>query len=302
VNLQFLLDGLLIGALIGLGAIGVTLTYSILRFANFAHGEFISWGAYAALVVAAALGSLTGRDIPIAPFSFGWQVLVAGVAAMALTGLLAIALDSLLFKRLRKHGTAITLVIASFGAAMALRSLLEFTFGTQPAYFSRAIQFAVPLGLGIRATPDQMAMLAVTAVLVILMHLLMTRTGIGRAMRAVSENPNLAQVVGISVGLVVRATWLIGAALACAAGLMAGITVQVRPHMGFDLLLPFFSAAILGGIGSVPGAVLGGLIVGVAQSGAVHLVGAEYRAAIAFLILIAVLLVRPTGLFGTRDR
>jgi branched-chain amino acid transport system permease protein len=220
---------------------------------------------------------------------------------MLLTGLLALALDSLLFKRLRKHGVAITLVIASFGAAMALRSLLEFTFGAQPTYFSRAIQFAVPLGLGVRATPDQLAMLAVTALLVVAMHLLMTRTGIGRAMRAVSENPNLAQITGVNVSQVVRATWLIGAALACAAGLMIGITVQVRPYMGFDLLLPLFSAAILGGIGSVPGAVLGGLIVGVAQSGAVHFVGAEYRAAVAFLILIAVLLVRPTGLFGTRD-
>ena len=300
-SLQFLLDGFLIGALIGLGAIGVTLTYSILRFANFAHGEFIAWGAYAALLLATALGSLAGGGAPLGPFSFGWQVLVAGLVAMLLTGFLALALDSLLFKRLRKHGTAITLVIASFGAAMALRSLLEFTFGAQPTYFSRAIQFAVPLGLGVRATPDQLAMLAVTALLVVAMHLLMTRTGIGRAMRAVSENPNLAQITGVNVSQVVRATWLIGAALACAAGLMIGITVQVRPYMGFDLLLPLFSAAILGGIGSVPGAVLGGLIVGVAQSGAVHFVGAEYRAAVAFLILIAVLLVRPTGLFGTRD-
>jgi branched-chain amino acid transport system permease protein len=300
-SLQFLVDGLLIGSMIGLGAIGVTLTYSILRFANFAHGEFISWGAYAALALTGAIGALVGRDVPLGPLSFGWRVLLAGVLAMILTGLLAIALDALLFKRLRRHGTAITLVIASFGAAMALRSLLEFAFSAQPTYFSRAIQFAIPLGLGIRVTPDQMAMLFLTALLVTLMHLVMTRTGIGRAMRAVSENPGLAEVAGIDVGRVVRATWFIGGALACAAGIMAGITIQVRPYMGFDLLLPLFSAAILGGIGSVPGAVLGGLIVGVAQSGAVHFAGAEFRAAIAFLILIAVLLVKPTGLFGTRD-
>jgi branched-chain amino acid transport system permease protein len=184
---------------------------------------------------------------------------------------------------------------------MALRSLLEFAFSAQPTYFNRAIQFAIPLGFGVRATPDQMAMLVLTAILVTLMHLVMTRTGIGRAMRAVSENPALAEVAGIDVGAVVRATWMIGGALACAAGVMAGITVQVRPYMGFDLLLPLFSAAILGGIGSVPGAVIGGLIVGVAQSGAVHFAGAEFRAAVAFVILIAVLLVRPTGLFGTKD-
>jgi branched-chain amino acid transport system permease protein len=220
---------------------------------------------------------------------------------MALTGLLALALDALLFKRLRRHGTAITLVIASFGAAMAARSLLEFVFSAQPAYFNRAIQFAIPLGLGVRATADQLATLALTALLVTLMHLMMTRTGIGRAMRAVSENPALAEVAGIDVSAVIRATWLIGGALACAAGVMAGITVQIRPYMGFDLLLPLFSAAILGGIGSVPGAVIGGLIVGVAQSGAVHFAAAEFRAAVAFFILIAVLLVRPTGLFGSRD-
>lgn len=300
-NLQFVADGLLLGGLIGLGAIGVTLTYSILRFANFAHGEFISWGAYAALATAGAIGALVGRDVPLGPFSFGWRVLLAGLLAMALTGLLAIALDALLFKRLRQHGTAITLVIASFGAAMALRSLLEFAFGSQPTYFSRAIQMAMPLGFGIRVTPDQMAMLGLTAVLVLVMHHVVTRTEIGREMRAVSENPALAEVAGIDVGRVVRATWFIGGALACAAGVMVGITVQVRPYMGFDLLLPLFSAAILGGIGSVPGAVLGGLIVGVAQSGAVYFAGAEFRAAVAFLILIAVLLVRPTGLFGTRD-
>lgn len=300
-SLQFIADGLLIGGLIGLGAIGVTLTYSILRFANFAHGEFISWGAYAALALAGAIGAVAGHDIPLGPFSFGWRVLLAGVLAMVLTGALAIALDALLFKRLRRHGTAITLVIASFGAAMALRSLLEFAFSAQPAYFNRAIQFAIPLGLAIRATPDQLAMLALTAVLVVLMHLIMTRSGIGRAMRAVSENPALAEVAGINVAAVVRATWLIGGALACAAGVMAGITVQIRPYMGFDLLLPLFSAAILGGIGSVPGAVIGGLIVGVAQSGAVHFAGAEFRAAVAFVILIAVLLVRPSGLFGAKD-
>ena len=111
----------------------------------------------------------------------------------------------------------------------------------------------------------------------------------------------LAAVVGVDVDKVIRATWLLGGALACAAGIMVGITVQIRPYMGFDLLLPLFAAAILGGIGSMPGAVAGGLIVGLAEAAAVPLVGAGYRGAVAFLVLIAVLIVRPTGLFGLRE-
>jgi branched-chain amino acid transport system permease protein len=301
-NLQFLADGILMGAMIGLGAIGVTLTYSILGFANFVHGEFITWGTYAALSLTAGIGLLIGQDIaPLGPFSVGWTVLLAGLIAMLLTGLLALALDLLLFRRLRRHGNAIIMVMASFGASMALRSLAEFTFTAEPAYFSRELQIAVPIGLGIRLTPDQMLMLGVTLVLVIAMHLLIARSQIGRAMRAVSENPNLARVAGIDVAGVIRLTWMIGGALACAAGIMAGITVQIRPSMGFDLLLPLFSAAILGGIGSVPGAVLGGFIVGLGESLAVQLIGANYRAAAAFLLLIAVLLIKPTGLFGRRD-
>jgi branched-chain amino acid transport system permease protein len=301
VSLQFLADGLLIGGMVGLGAIGVTLTYSILRFANFAHGEFVAWGAYAALAIAGGIGAAVGHEIaPLAPFSFGWPVILAGVLAMLMTGALALLLDLVLFKRLRRRGTAIVLVMASFGASMALRSLLEFIFTSEPAYFSRAIQIAIPIGLGIRLTPDQMLVLALTAGLVTGMHLLMTRTTLGRSMRAVSENPALAGLAGIDVDRVVRATWLIGGALACAAGVMVGIVVQIRPFMGFELLLPFFSAAILGGIGSMPGAVIGGLIVGLAESAGVRFVGADFRAAIAFLILVAVLMVRPSGIFGSR--
>jgi branched-chain amino acid transport system permease protein len=301
VSLQFIADGLLLGGLIGLGAIGVTLTYSILGFANFAHGEFIAWGTYATLVLAGAIGFVLAPAVPaLGPFSFGWPVLAAGLAAMALTGLLALALDALLFSRLRARGNAIIMVMASFGASMALRALLEFLFTSEPAYFSRDIQIAIPLGAGVRVTADQLLMMAITLALVTGMHLVMTRTTIGRSMRAVSENPALARVVGVDVDAVIRATWLIGGGLACAAGIMTGITVQVRPFMGFDLLLSLFAAAILGGIGSVPGAVIGGLIVGLAEAAAVPLVGGGYRAAVAFLALIAVLLVRPAGLFGQR--
>jgi branched-chain amino acid transport system permease protein len=302
VNLQFLADGLVMGALIGLGAIGVTLTYSILRFANFAHGEFITWGTYITLILTGAITSLwVGSSTTLGSLSFGWPVVVAGILAALLTGILALILDRLLFSKLRNRGNAIVMVMASFGASMALRSLLEFIFTSEPAYFSRDIQMALPLGFGAKLTPDQIFLLAMTAVLVAGLDRIMASTGIGRAMRAVSENPVLARVTGVDVDRVIRATWMIGGALACAAGVMLGITVQIRPFMGFDLLLPLFAAAILGGIGSVTGAVIGGLIVGISESAAVQIVGADYRAAVAFLILIAVLLVKPAGLFGARE-
>jgi branched-chain amino acid transport system permease protein len=289
------------GALIGLGAIGVTLTYSILRFANFAHGEFLAWGTYLTLALATGLAAMLGETETIGQLSFGWPVIAAGVIAAVLTGFLALALDRILFAKLRAQGSAIVMVMASFGASMALRSLLEFLFTSQPAYFSRDIQIALPVAFGIRLTPDQIFLLGLTAVLVLAMERFMALSPIGRAMRAVSENPVLARVAGVDVERAIRATWMIGGALACAAGIMLGITIQIRPFMGFDLLLPLFAAAILGGIGSVPGAVLGGLIVGLAEAAAVEVVGADYRAAIAFLILIAVLLVRPSGLFGVRE-
>ena len=297
---QALIDGLIAGTMIGLGAIGITLTYSILRFANFAHGELISWGAYAALTLSTALGTLAAPLItPIGPFSFGWSLPLALVAGIALTGLLALLIDVLLFGRLRgRNGAVIILVMAGFGAALTLRSLLEFLFTTKPAYFTDALQIALPIGFGARATPDQMLSLVVSAVLVFAVHVLLTQTAIGRAMRAVSENQQLAGVSGVDVRKVIRIVWLLGAGLACVAGVMAGLIVQIRPHMGHDLLLPLFAAAILGGIGSVPGAMIAGIIVGLAESFSVQIIGAEWRAAVAFIILISVLLLRPQGIFG----
>src|SRR5205085_3575571 len=206
-SLQFLADGLLMGTMIGLGAIGVTLTYAILRFANFAHGEFLAWGTYLALVISALIGAFTGGMTPIGPLSFGWTVVIAAILAMVLTGAIALALDWLLFSRLRRRGNAIAMVMASFGASMAMRSLLELIFTSSPAYFSRDIQIAIPVGLGIRATPDQLFLIAVTLTLVIAVHLLVKRTPIGRAMRAVAENPTLARISGVDVEHVIRATW-----------------------------------------------------------------------------------------------
>ena len=302
-NGQILVDGVTTGAMIGLGAIGVTLTYGLLRFANFAHGEFATWGAYIALVLAAAFGALLGgAGDTLGGLTFGWPLLLALLASMALTALLALALDAVLFRRLRRHGSGMVLVIASFGASLALRSLLEFGFTGHPQYYSREIAMTVRLAPGMRATWDQLAVVGVAAALMLATHLMLTRTALGRAMRATSENPDLARLSGIDVAGVVRTTWLLGGAMAAAAGVFLGVTVQLRPTMGFELLLPLFAAAILGGIGSVPGAMAGGLIIGIAEAAAVPIAGAQYRAAVAFVVLLLVLLVRPTGLFGARER
>lgn len=305
--LQMLADGLMIGAIISLGAIGVTLTYSLLRFANFGHGEFLTWGAYLALTFLAGILAVTGAGAmtPIEPFSFGWPLLGALLMAAAGTAVMALLLDWLLFRRLRVRGQAIALVIASFGAALALRNLLQFIYGTLPEYYTRELQIAwrlVPRDIlgGMRITPDQLFVLGLTVVIVIALHLFLTRTTLGLSLRATAMNRDLARVTGIDVDAMVRWTWVIGAVLAATAGVFAGLTVQIRPHIGFDLMLPLFAAAILGGIGSVWGAVIGGLIVGLVESFSVPLVGAEYRSAVAFLVLIGILLVKPTGLFGEK--
>ncbi|MBC7706097.1 MAG: branched-chain amino acid ABC transporter permease [Rhodoferax sp.] len=302
---QIIADGLIIGSVISLGAIGLSMTLSIVRFSNFSHGELLGWGAYLALMTSTALTTMNVRlGAPIAPFSFGWGLLAAAVVAAALTALLALALDTILFKRLRQQG-AITLVIASFGAALALRNMLLFWQGGVPQYFSQNLQIAIALlprkqWGGLRVTPDQVFVLVLTLATVTGLHLFLRHSTLGRSMRATAINPGLARVTGIDPERILRATWMIGGVLAAVAGVFAGITVQLRPTMGVDLLLPLFAAVILGGIGSIWGAVLGGLIVGLAESASVTVVGAEYRSAAAFAVLVMILMVRPNGLFGEK--
>ena len=300
--LQDLANGIILGGTIGLGAVGLTLTYSILGFANFAHGELITGGAYAALTLLWIAAALAGWGIGhFGALSFGAPFLLMLAAAILLTAALAIGLEQMLFRPLRRRGTQIALVIASFGASLALRSLMAFGWGPEPQYYTREIAIAREVLPGVRVTADQLFVLALTGVLMLALHLVLTRTTLGRAMRAASENPALLAVTGIDPAGVMRWTCVIGGALAAVAGVFLGLTVQVRPLLGFELLLPLFAAVILGGIGSVHGALAGSLVVGLAEALAVPLIGAEYRAAVAFLILIVVLLVRPAGIGGVRE-
>ncbi len=294
--IQYLVDGIVVGATLALGAIGLTLTYNILRFANFAHGEFLTFGAYFALVFAAFFASAG----TIGPLTFGWGFLVAVAIAIVLTAVLALVLDRLLFRPLRRSDVTVTLVIASFGASLMLRNLVVFVWGSRPEYYSRNIAVSAEIVPGVRMSGDEIFVVAITAVLMLALHLFLTRTSLGRSMRAVSDDPALARVAGIDVQAVIRWTWFIGAGLAAVAGILFGLTVQISSEMGFNLILPMFAAAILGGIGSIYGAVLGGLIIGLAQSMSVPLIGAAYKPAVAFLLMFAILLVYPKGILGDR--
>ena len=238
--LQIVADGLIIGSIISLGAIGLGLTLSIVRFSNFSHGELLGWGGYFALSALALFGAASdGMGTPIGPFSFGWAMLGALLIACVLTAVLALALDHALFRRLRRQG-AITLVIASFGAALALRNLLLFWYGGVPQYYSQNLQISIPLvgretlG-GLRITPDQLFVLALSLVTVTALHLFLRHSTLGRSMRATAINPNLARVAGIDPERVLRATWIIGGILAAVAGVFAGITVQLRPTATMEL-------------------------------------------------------------------
>lgn len=297
---QLIADGILTGAILSLGAIGVTMTLGILRFANFSHSELVTWGGYFALTFVAFAGTTAET---FGPLSFGWSFVGAIVFAAVATAGLALLVDFLVFARLRRRRAAeMTLVFASFGVALLLRHVIVVIFGPQAVYYTGTLQFAIEILPGVRVMPDQMLVLALTLVLVAGLHLMLKYSRLGIAMRASAENTDLARVHGVDVRMVIRWTWAIGGGLAAAAGVFYGLTVQMRPEVGFALLLPLFTAALLGGSGSVYGAVLGGLIIGLSESLSVLIIPTGYKQAVPFLILLLILYARPRGLFGDASR
>jgi branched-chain amino acid transport system permease protein len=294
---QAIADGILTGAIIALGAIGVSFTLQIMRFANFAHSELLTWGAYLALVFVA----FAGPGTPTGPFSFGWQLIAAAAFAALVTGLAAWAVDHLVFRSLRRRGAhPLTMVFAAFGAALVMRNVVVLIWGHGSHYYTRELQMSVELLPGVRMLPDQIFILALALVVVVCLHGFLTYSRTGMAMRAMAESPPLAQVCGVEVDAVVRWTWILSGALAALAGVFAGLTPQLHPEIGFNLLLALFAAAILGGTGSLVGAVIGGLLVGLAENLSLLFISAGYKTAMPFLVLLLVLLVRPQGLFGEK--
>ena len=295
---QAIADGILTGAIVALGAIGVTFTLGIMRFANFAHSELLTWGGYIALVIV----TFAGPGTPTGPLSFGWQLLAAALVAAVLTGLAAWGLDTLVFRRLRRRGAhPLTMVFAAFGAALVMRHLVVLVWGHESRYYTRELQIAIELVPGVRVLPDQIFIVALALAAMLALHRFLTRSRTGMAMRAMAESPALAQVCGIEVEAVVRLTWIISGALAAFAGVFIGLTPQLHPEIGFNLLLSLFAAAILGGVGSLTGAVVGGFLVGLAENLSLLVISPGYKGAMPFLLLLLILIVRPQGLFGERS-
>ena len=316
--------GVVTGSIIALGAIGLTLIYGILKFAHFAHGDSMMLAAYVAFF--ALTGKVVGEradvelpwslnDLPGATssipwpgegdFSFGYGLLLALLVAVVVTVALFILLDRIVYRPLRRRGSGIVIfAIASLGIALAMRSLMLMLWGASPRLYVPGIRPTTDLPFDVRVVTDQIFIFFAALVLAALLYLLLYRTKLGKAMRAMSDNPDLALVAGINTDQVVTWTWVIGGALVAAAGVMLALQAQLKPELGFVLLLPLFAATILGGIGSPQGAFLGGMIVGITQEVTVAQdlidISPGYKFSVAFVILILILLLRPRGLFGAK--
>ncbi|TAM81768.1 MAG: branched-chain amino acid ABC transporter permease [Candidimonas sp.] len=290
--------GVMLGAIIALGGIGLTLCYGVLKFPNFAHGDLVTLGAYITYAVVALLP----HSQPIWRFSFGWELVAGLLIAVPITGAVAVLLDLALYRKLRRSKSALVLfAMASLAMAFFLRSVVYLLWGSDFHFFyvGRANP-ALHLPFGIRVQADQLFVFGLALVMMILIYWLLARTKMGKAMRATADNPDLAQVRGINTEKVVGWTWAIGGGLAAVSGVMYGLASQLRPDMGFVLLLPMFAGVIMGGIGSAFGAFVGCVVIGIAIQLTSAFMSPAYGPAVAFVLMILTLMVRPQGLFAEK--
>src|SRR3972149_3515731 len=281
--------GVVTGRVLALGAIGLTLIYGILKFAHFAHGDSMMLAAYIAFF--ALTGTLVGERRDTRPLPWSLNDLPGGTDSISWPAQLG--------------GGIVIFAIASLGIAIAMRSLIIIFWGTAQRFYAPGIRPTTDLPFDVRIVTDQIFIFFAAMALAALVYVLLFRTKLGKAMRAVSDNPELAEVSGINPEQIIRWTWLIGGALVAVAGVMLALQAQLKPELGFILLLPLFAATILGGIGSPQGAFVGAMIVGVTQE-VFAVVGPDigissgYKFSVAFVMLIMILLLRPRGLFGAK--
>ncbi len=299
--LELVVYGIVFGSIISLGAIGLTLVFGIIRFANFAHGDLMTTGAYVTLFM--VTGVLSWIGVPDATFgslSFGWRMLIAFPVSMFVVGCVAIAADRILYRKLRNNKSSpVMLAMSSLGVAFIIRMLILIFWGADSLFYRPGLMRpALQLPLGVKIRPDQILILIVVFSLVTLLHPYLQKTKMGKAMRATADNTELALVSGIDTERVIILTWGIGGALAAAGGILYGIDVQVHAYMGWNFLIPLFAATILGTIGNMWGALVGGLVIGVTQQVSTAFLLSTYKPAVAFMLMILILLIRPKGIFG----
>ncbi|HUU42092.1 MAG TPA: branched-chain amino acid ABC transporter permease [Desulfatiglandales bacterium] len=298
---ELVIYGIVLGSIISLGAIGLSLIYGIVRFANFAHGDLMTGGAYVALfMVTGVLPWIGIPDNTFGAISFGWRMVIALPISMVTIGFLAIALDRILYRKLRfKKSGAVMLAMSSLGASFIIRMLVLIIWGSDFLFYRPGVMRpALELPLGVKIRPDQILILIIVFLLVGVLHLFLKKTKMGKAMRATADNMELALISGINTERIIAWTWGIGGALAAAGGILYGIDVQLHPGMGWNFLIPLFAATILGSIGNIYGALIGGLTIGIAQQVSTAFLLPTYKLAVAFMIMIIILLIRPQGIFG----
>jgi branched-chain amino acid transport system permease protein len=280
---QLILNGLVTGLLLALPALALTLIFGILKFPNFAIGSMLTTGAYAAWIGNSLLG------MPLAVAAFFAALAMAAIAMLS---------DVLVFARLRDRGS-ITLLVASMGLSLILENICRFAFGNSTRNF--AFDVARPIRWhGLRINHEQLITAVPVIICVILIQLLLYGSPLGRAMRAVSDNPSLAAVRGVERQTIARITWCLAGSLCALSGVLAALDRAVDPLLGWNYQIPIFAAAILGGLGSPAGAVAGALVIGLAEELSSLVLPTNYRQIVSFAVILGLLLLRTEGLFGRK--
>jgi branched-chain amino acid transport system permease protein/neutral amino acid transport system permease protein len=283
--LQSIFNGLLAGCIYALFAMGLTLIYGVLNFVNFAHGELIMWGAYFLYLFMAK------------PFDF--PLPIALIPALFFTILLGMGMDRIVFKPIRQ-ANRLTLLIAALGLSFLLRNGAQLFWGAE----LRTYGFEIKRGwrvLNMSITINQIAIIITTLLCIAIVYLLFHRSRLGKSMRAVSDNLELARVSGINTKRAIQFTWVLSSALACVGGILLALDTNLQPGMGVINLVKAFAATLLGGVGNLWGALLGGIIIGLAENLGVLVISTGYKDAIAFGIMVVLLLLRPPVLYGTQE-
>ncbi|GGF97433.1 branched-chain amino acid ABC transporter permease [Paenibacillus abyssi] len=283
---QQIVNGLTIGMIYALIALGYTMVYGILKIVNFAHGDIFMMGSFFGLILIRNVGL---------PF------VVAFALAAVLTALLGILIERLAYRRLRFSDRIVPL-ISAMGVSIFLANLAQKLWGSEVHTFPKVMEIKTYTIAGMTFSTVQLLIFGLSIIAMLGLHFFVNKTKIGTAMRATSISITNATLMGINTNMIIMITFAIGSALAAAAGILVSIYYDaVYPTMGYTAGLKAFTAAVLGGIGSIPGAVLGGLILGVAENLGIAYIAAKYQDIIAFCILILVLIIRPRGILGKKE-